>query len=177
MSFGLSKWDSQVADAIERASKSTILFAAASNYGGNGGRSFPATDSRVICVHASDGKGNDHGGMNPSTESFHDRWSTLGVAIKFIWNDKPICKSGTSYATPIAAGAVANALDFVNYLRDQGMLSVERCQYLRRYDGVRRLLWLMSEERDNFRYVAPWHLWDDDATEEYVYQKLLRNKG
>lgn len=81
MSFGLFKWDSQVNDTIQEAIHHAILFAAASNGGGNGHRTFPATHHGVLCIHASDGHGNDSGGMNPSTESFRESWTTLGVAI------------------------------------------------------------------------------------------------
>jgi hypothetical protein len=182
MSFGLSGWDGEVFDAIERATKSTILFAAASNGGGNGRRTFPATHSRVFCIHASDGKGNDYGGMNPSTEGYHDNWSTLGVAIKFHWDGQVMCKSGTSYATPIAAAAVANAFDYLDYLRERERLSDQKYRYLRCFEGVRDMLLLMSKERHGFRYVAPWFLWDcscdpTEESEDYVCQRLLKNTG
>ena len=184
MSFGLSEWDSQVNNAIQEATKHTVLFAAASNGGGNGRRTFPATHSGVFCIHASDGNGNDYGGMNPSTESFSDSWTTLGVTIPF--DDQSVCKSGTSYATPIAAGTIANVFDYLDCLREQGKLPDQKYCHLRSSDGVGRILWHMSKERQGFRYVAPWNLWDclcEDSEEnvgqsqEYVRLKLLKETG
>lgn len=184
MSFGLSGWDSAVNDAIQGATKTSVLFAAASNGGGNRGRTFPATHSGVFCIHASDGKGNDYGGMNPSTESFSDSWTTLGVAIPF--DDQSICKSGTSYAAPIAAGTIANVFDHLEHLRDQDKLPDQKYRHLRSSDGVSRILWHMSKERQGFRYVAPWNLWDClcegseeniRQSQEYVRLKLLKEIG
>jgi subtilisin family serine protease len=133
MSFGLSGWDGEVHDDIQDAIKTSVLFAAASNGGGNGERTFPATYSGVFCIHASDGKGNDCGGINPSTESFSDSWTTLGVAIPF--DDQSVCKSGTSYAAPIAAGTIANVFDHLKHLRDHDRLPSQKYCYLRSSGG------------------------------------------
>lgn len=181
MSFGLASWDNKVSAALRRASASSILFAAPSNWGGNRPRPFPANDSNVICVHASDGFGNDSGGMNPSTDGLHDKWTTLGVGLQFDWYGRPIYKSGASYATPIAVAMVVNALDFVNFLGAKGKLPPNRREYLLRHDGICRMLWLMSEERDGFRYVAPWKLWEgpwsEEKDEDYVCQRLATDRS
>lgn len=88
---------------IERAFRADkLLFAAASNKGGNSGRSRPAKNLGVICVHTCDGKGNK-GDMNPNPERKGFNFSTLGVAVESRWDGWFIYKSGTSFAIPIAA--------------------------------------------------------------------------
>jgi len=47
----------RVKDTVNHAAVAgKIMFAAASNCGGNGGRAYPARDPNVICIYASDGK-------------------------------------------------------------------------------------------------------------------------
>lgn len=181
MSFGLSQWDSQVNDIIQEATNHAILFAAASNRGGNGHRTFSAIHHGVLCIHAFDSNGNNFGGMNPSTESFRDSWTILGVAIPF--EDQSVCKLGTSYATPIAAGIIVNVFNHLDYLREQAKLLNQKYRHLRSLDRVRGILWHMFKKRHGFRYVAPWNFWDchcEDSEEnirqsqEHVRLKLFK---
>lgn len=109
-------------DAIRRVHfKNVLMFAAASNNGGNRGRAFPARQDEVICIHATDGYGNPSS-FNSSPMKDHDNFSTLGEDVESAWPvrlGKPtshgVCKTrkfGTSFATPIAAGIAAFLLQF-----------------------------------------------------------------
>jgi len=173
MSFGLqepssekdrAEWEliiERIRKAISNASnKHVLMFAAASNDGKNQPRTFPATmQQEVICIHAADGNGND-GGINPDAEDAFN-FTTLGIAIpspRFHGHDLAY-KSGTSFATPIAAGMAAVLLDFARrttYLKDDVKNG------LRTIRGTQEMFKLMSipdGTSGKYRYVAPWLLW------------------
>jgi hypothetical protein len=85
MSFGFESQNKDIDAAIDRAFKADkLMFAAASNEGGNKRRSRPARSPQVICMHACDGKGNK-GDMSPSPMSNRDNFTTLGVAVQSKW--------------------------------------------------------------------------------------------
>lgn len=165
MSFGYPSRPSDYS-LLERAvrnaqHKDVLMFAAASNDGGNGGRAFPARQDEVICIYATDGNGNPSG-FNPSPEEHRDNFSTLGEDIKSSWPirlGKPtsagICnirKSGTSFATPIAAGIAAFLL---LYVRQQ--LSQEEAEMIKHTAKMRAVLRLVAGPRlrNGFQYIAP----------------------
>ncbi|UKZ62537.1 uncharacterized protein TrAtP1_003782 [Trichoderma atroviride] len=160
MSFGFEKKNQAIEAAIGRASQADILmFAAASNEGGNKKtRSRPGLSQKVICIHACDGKGNK-GAMNPNPERDKYNFSALGVAVPSIWKKKLVYKSGTSFATPIAAAFAANILEFANF---KCKLGEEDKKLLYRQDGMQAVFRAMSIPRDNYNYLQPEYLWDDD---------------
>jgi Subtilase family len=140
-------------------SKNKILFAAAANAGDNTDRAFPASCEEVICVHASNGKGKD-GGISPSAKGREDNFMTLGIAVECDNLNDPKCpkkeyKSGTSYATPIAAAIAAQVLYVTECLMDVRKSSLE-C--LRTRKGMRKMFELMCEPTGSsgYRYLAPW---------------------
>jgi hypothetical protein len=170
MSFGLQPLTSsdeelrgvyrEIEDAISNAGDK-IFFSAAANHGGHAPRTFPATDRNVICIHASDGHGND-AGINPNPQEGDLNFMTLGSAVDF----GDVRRTGTSYATPIAAGIAAQTLYIADSLLRLTPIARRR---LRTGDGMRTMLSLMSEKRPIYRFVAPWQqLWkrnwqlDDD---------------
>ncbi|KAF2963179.1 hypothetical protein GQX73_g10399 [Xylaria multiplex] len=169
MSFGYYDQNDEIDSAIDRAFKANkLLFAAASNEGGNRGRSRPAKSLGVICVHACDGKGNK-GGMNPSPVKRDFNFSTLGVAIESRWKGQTVYKSGTSFATPVAAGIAANVLEFAGY---QCSLSPDNMDRLKRFDGMRAVLSEMCTERDGYDYLQPQNLWADGMSPEEVAKRI-----
>jgi hypothetical protein len=162
-----------IQDAIRTASNApVIMFAAASNNGKNEKRAFPARyDPWVICVHASDGKGND-GGINPPKESGAN-FMTLGTGLTLLerrWvgegrtrqaTYKTVYKSGTSFATPIAAGIAATVLDLagrVSAIKDRTRKKLKRCEVMK------KVLRLMSTPKhdygDGYCFLAPWNHWE-----------------
>jgi hypothetical protein len=179
MSFGLSESSvppetfKKIQKTIRDASHDSILlFAAASNCGGNGSRTYPANDSRVICAHAVDGSGNDNGGFNPPIEGYTDRFSTLGVAIECSWDGKSVYKSGTSYATPILAGIAANVLDYAAHAVSKGRLVQTTFDRIRERDGMAKIFHFMSRKIVDHYYVTPWGMWGEKATDDYICSKL-----
>ncbi|OPB42086.1 hypothetical protein A0O28_0032030 [Trichoderma guizhouense] len=156
MSFGFQTKSKDIDDAIERAFRADkLMFAAASNEGGNKPRSRPGRNKKVICIHACDGKGNK-GDMNPSPVRGYN-FTTLGVAVKSTWNKQVVYKSGTSFATPVAAAFAADILEFANFRCE---LSEEDRKLLYKRDGMLEVLRVISRERDKYDYIQPGHLWD-----------------
>lgn len=175
MSFGMSEDDDAIESAIGKAENDgVIIFAAASNYGGNANRAFPARMDKVLCIHASDGNGNK-GEVNPSPKRDCDNFSTLGVAIESIW-EHGVYLSGTSYSTPVAAGFAANVLQ---YIRHCPGLSTKDIKKASSRVGMKSILFAMSESRDQYNYVTPWRrMWHDGDTIDDVTLKIkeaLRN--
>lgn len=131
-----------------------IVFAAAGNEKLHGLRAFPARKEGVIAVHSTDGSG-EWVKLNPNPESKLN-FSTLGESIRIRWPDpsnpgelKDNYISGSSFATPIAAGIAANVLEFARHrsmpthvvYRPQGMMKILRAMSCRRgeYDVVHPL--------------------------------------
>ncbi|UKZ49883.1 hypothetical protein TrVGV298_004136 [Trichoderma virens] len=121
MSFGFPACDmydyQELEDALANAqAKRVLLFAAASNSGGRQGHAYPARDQNVIAIHATDTYGNPST-FSPTAIGHDDNFATVGQAIESAWpvdlcdktsNPQSLqCKSGTSFATPIAAGIAA----------------------------------------------------------------------
>ncbi|CAG2005085.1 unnamed protein product [Fusarium graminearum] len=160
MSFGLSEDNDAIENAIGKAENDgVIIFAAASNYGGNARRAFPARMDKVLCVHASDGNGNKSG-LDPSPKIDRENFSTLGVAIESIWEDD-VYLSGTSYSTPVAADFAANVLRYVQHCC--GLEEKYRKRAFSRV-GMKNILLAMSDFRDGYHYVTPWRkMWDGDV--------------
>ncbi|RYP46073.1 hypothetical protein DL768_007665 [Monosporascus sp. mg162] len=162
MSFGLGRTPDLELQSFIRdlVTKDKLIFAAASNGGGNEPRAFPANEAGVFCIHVSDGKGNKVG-INPAPVD-KDNFSTLGNAIDSKWDGKEVYINGSSFAAPIAAGIAANALEFIRHtLTGQG----DRPDYFYRYQGMRALFCCLSDGMDGYDYVKPWkrYLWDDET--------------
>lgn len=176
MSFGLPVQSDIIQGAILYAFlKSKILFAATANDGGSGGVAYPANDPLVIGVNSSDGKGNKSG-FSPSPRTNTDNYCTVGEAIESLWpNPKgqwvKVSKSGTSYATPIAAGMAASLLDYAKLKMKLGKSELER---LHCYKGMRAVFNLMKdvEKRDGYDFVAPWWLWKAGRPIEHVHNLI-----
>lgn len=166
MSFGFDDECEEIEDAIDDALEAgKLIIAAASNSGGVSGRTRPARQDGVICMHATDGLGNK-GGMNPSPLPKDHNFATLGVAVPLDWDGEKVWKSGTSFATPIAAGFVAGVLELVKYRC--GKLSRRQSKLLRRKQGMGAILKKMAEERDGYDFIYPDRLARDWSDEKAV---------
>lgn len=156
MSFGLGKTVDAVSTAVKQAfDRNKIIFAAAANNGGLWPRSYPATLPEVICVHATDGNGVP-AVFNPYPATGIDNFATIGVAIDSKWDGKDVTKSGTSFATPVAAGIAANVLHFARtYLTAES--DKKWLGWLHSYRGMRDMLsWMSHKDSRGFQNLRPW---------------------
>lgn len=160
MSFGFPRRVSSYDDleqAIRDAEHANILiFAAASNAGGNRKRAYPARDDKVICVHSCDGRGNPSD-FSPTSVQNQDNFSTLGEAVRSSWparflkedTEPMIYRSGTSFATPVAAATAAFLLLFARQ-----NLHPDEAKRLKRTAGMKAVFNLISESRKEYSYIA-----------------------
>lgn len=168
MSFGYPTNQKDDYEELEKAllyahSKHVLLFAAASNSGANLDRAYPARDPHVICVHSTDSNGN-RSEFSPTALTRDSNIATIGEAVISAWPvrlcnmktnpDCVQCKSGTSYATPIAVGIAAFLLQYVRlHLPD-------KADRLKRKEKMIDLLLKIAEKtqqsisRDDYNYVA-----------------------
>lgn len=183
MSFGLRGPVDGVRGAVAKAhGKGKIMFAAASNNGGNSGRAYPADDLDVICVHSTDGEGNKSG-FSPSPHEDALNFSILGEEVESSWpqgvdDHGEIVRqmSGTSVATPIVAGIAATVLAFArNFQGDDGGSARHKrlMKHLKSPRGMIAILKLMVEKkRDGYDYITPWWLFKLFRESERIYENI-----
>ncbi|KAK4195218.1 subtilisin-like protein [Triangularia verruculosa] len=172
MSFGFEDDHDPIDAAVDKAIQAgKLIIAAASNGGGLSRRTRPARSEDVICIHATDGKGNK-GGMNPSPLPKGDNFATLGVAVPCRWKGNDVPKSGTSFAVPIAAGFAACIMEFAKYRCN---LTDRKLKKLQRKQGMQLIFREMAELRDGYDFVHPVRLcrdWGDPRTEQQAVKAI-----
>ena len=159
MSFGFQEdiplLRKEIKEAVHRGK---IVFAAASNDGGNSPRAFPALQNGVICVHSADAYGN-RSKYNPNPKKRGDNFSILGEYINSCWPNSEEAggsrrMTGTSFAAPIA---VALAAFIVGYV-EQEIPGLRTPTELKSYDGIIALFQLignLNEKRNGYDWIAP----------------------
>jgi hypothetical protein len=166
----------ELGDAIGFAHASKVLlFAAASNVGAHAPRpAFPARMSKVFCIYSGDGMGTC-ARTCPTASNNRFNFLTLGEAVESSW-PRDLCqkhqaavlagtapigrgslnattltnrKSGTSFATPIAAGIAAFLL-----LYAAQTLPEERAKMLKDHDKMEDFLYHLSYRRDGYDVLS-----------------------
>jgi Subtilase family len=177
MSFGLERdHASMQKEILEAYSKNIIIFAAASNNGGNYDVTYPARKNEVICIYSTDGNGNTSH-CNPThlkNSGYH--FATLGVGVKSAWPKHLHEKSegerrmtGTSFATPIAAGIAACILEFAR------MHKIEDDLYkvLRSREGMQEVFAQhLVDKRGDLHYIHPWKLFANHRSDEEILLQI-----
>src|SRR5690554_3437454 len=165
MSFGIREYHEVMSTAISNAlNKRTLLFAAASNDGANLGRAFPAHYPSVFCIHSTDGNGNPSS-FNPTASETDVNFSLLGEHVSSHWpagingHDQTVnVMSGTSVATPIAAGLAASVLSFVRQQDQHVAIESERLgPWLKRDNSMEAVFKSMVRRRRGvgYDYITP----------------------
>lgn len=183
MSFGFHKYETKllpILTAIRAArDKGVVIFAAAGNDGGNKRVFWPAAlhdGGNLIRVNSSDGNGSPSG-FNPDPEVGR-KICTLGEGVPSCEPDpkdqsQMLYRSGTSFATPIAAAIAAIVLGFMDNVNPisesdnsedstefQGLK--ELSPRLRTAAGMERVLCELcvgnsGSKRSGFSYITPWY--------------------
>jgi len=181
LSLGLEKEDNSIQEAILKAvCQNIIIFSAASNGGGNNCVTYPARKDEVICVYATDGMGTAFTG-NPTTlkTSSYD-FAALGIAVNSSWpKSVPIPQSerlnttgsskrrmtGTSFATPIAAGVAACIIDFAY------MIGLPEVKLLKARQGMQKVMkgLMVDGKRSELDYLRPWAMFEDKSDEKIMH--------
>ncbi|KAF5530947.1 intracellular serine protease [Fusarium mexicanum] len=182
MSFGIREFDEELRNAIGYArEKNTLMFAAASNDGLNHGRAFPAKDSRVFCIHSSNGLGVPSG-FNPMAEEDDVNLCLLGEDVESYWPVSMNAQyqgirvmSGTSVATPIAAGIAASLLSFVRQQEQDSPTDNNRLgKSLKDFDTMKAVLKSTTQGRgrDDYDYILPDFLSNMGSSKEEIYFRI-----
>jgi len=175
--LGMARRYDSIDHALQIAwSLKKIVFAATSNAGSNRIPSYPASDSSVIAISATNGYGNA-APFNPSPLNNRDNFATLGVDIESRWQGETVYKSGTSFAAALAAGIAASFLEYARWKVE--LRSASDRAWICSTDGMRSMFRLMSKSISGdrgFRYVAPWFLFNErDRDDRRIQAVILYN--
>lgn len=107
--------------------------------------------------------------MNPNPLKKALNFSALGVAVESKWKGQTVFKSGTSFATPVAAGIAANVLEFAGC---RGHLSPGNMRRLKKFEGMGAVLEDMCTERDGYDYLQPQNLWAEGRSDDEVARDI-----
>jgi hypothetical protein len=192
--LGFENEDQEIRKAIrEAANRDKVILTAASNSGfidPTKRVSFPARMSgQVISIRSATGHG-DRAAASPRRSDGDDNFAILGEGIEAAWpaslNDGQLTRfvSGTSFATPVAAGVAALLMEFSMQkgVRGAPNLNGDLQHVLMQYRGIRKMFEYMSATQDNSvnvdcRVIYPWLLFDPveyDGTLSII-RKQLRN--
>ena len=186
LSFGFDEQVSIIRHAILAAERSdVVVLAAASNNGGNRALSWPARLPQVISIYATNGYGNSYE-RNPTYSRHDDNFAVLGSCVKGWWNSgENVVRSGTSIATPIAAGLASLTIHFLrqhvaSYAKRQECSDEELeewCQRISTYAGMRRIFRRMVDpdtgDRDGYCYIQPWLLFNKRISKETICEQII----
>ncbi len=163
MSFGFLDEELVISKAITKAildrDNAILLFAAAANFGAKEKEMFPARHDYVISVRGTNIEGTFQEFNPPPRRDGPAVYGTLGKVVPsagLCSHDEEVCKSGTSVATPIAAGIAAMLLGYAEFGCHKGKLQEYISRKLRTRDGMRAMFDYMSVYMGEKRfYICP----------------------
>jgi hypothetical protein len=152
LSFGFPGRLRRIQDEIQDALHAgKTFFAAASNDGGNAGRTFPGNQDGVLCIHSTDGLGNASL-FNPTALNNTDNFSVVGENINAAWPRGSPHElggtrrmTGTSFAVPVAVAVAALMIGFVSHKMPE---HVNWAIPLKTPAGIRAVFRSISERRN-----------------------------
>lgn len=161
ISFGFESvsFPDTIGEAVRRCLKEDILvFASASNDGGEGSRTHPARISSVICAHSATYNGR-RSEFNPGTQQTHN-FSFVGEHVRPLWglrsetatmNTGITYKSGTSYATPVAVCVAAFMIGYIEKKMPNYPWVIQPCSP----EGITQIFQMMAVKMDVYDWVSP----------------------
>ncbi|KAI0401306.1 hypothetical protein F4802DRAFT_619006 [Xylaria palmicola] len=133
-----------------------MIFASASNDGGEGSRTYPAKYPGVVCAHSATWRGSK-AERNPGLEKGLN-FSFVGEYVRPTWSSthssgdgRVAYRSGTSYAAPVA---VSVAAFMIGYIRKK-MPNVKWVIKPWSPEGILKIFELMSVKIDGYDWVSP----------------------
>lgn len=153
LSLGIHEMVPSLQAEVDDATRSGILvFAAASNDGGNAARAYPARHDGVFCIHSATSEGNK-ASFNPTPARHEDNFSVVGDAIGSSWpGNARKYLSGTSFATPVAVAVAAFMFGYVSRAMPEHSTFPVPALSPR---GMRRVFRLLKEPRDGYDWISP----------------------
>lgn len=133
-----------------------MVFASASNDGGEGSRTYPAKYSGVVCAHSATWQGSKANG-NPGLEGGRN-FSFVGEYVRPIWpvknpsNDNRMkYKSGTSYAAPVAVSVAAFMIGYIRKKKPGYAWVIKPWSP----EGILTIFRMMAVRIDGYDWVSP----------------------
>ncbi|KAJ5387336.1 hypothetical protein N7509_009877 [Penicillium cosmopolitanum] len=166
LSFGFNKTGTrdEVKEEVEEClNNNIVVFASASNDGGNRPRTYPGKYNRVLCIHSASGVG-DKSWFSPTPEepdTKQDNFSAVGDCVSSYWplNDPNVANvgskymSGTSFATPVAVSIAAFMLGYIQRKIPHYDWNIKP----RSPEGIQKIFRMMSKgnKRDGYDWISP----------------------
>ncbi|KAF7552213.1 hypothetical protein G7Z17_g4462 [Cylindrodendrum hubeiense] len=149
-----------ISKALHKTDQRILFFAAAANDGGNRAEMFPASSGQVLSIRGSDEFGWPQRFNPPPDYNAKTCFMTLGVDVPGASlstsedQGADVCQSGTSVATPIAAGIAAMLLGYARVYEEElhqmlGPHDEAKLSRLWRITGMSALFEKMAEEMAN----------------------------
>ncbi|KAI0418851.1 peptidase S8/S53 domain-containing protein [Xylaria grammica] len=133
-----------------------MIFASASNDGGEGSRTYPAKYPGVICAHSTTWRGSK-AERNPGLEEGRN-FSFVGEHVRPIWpaknpadDNRMKYKSGTSYAAPVAVSMAAFMIGYIQKKMPGYAWVIKPWSPV----GISRIFGMMAVEIDGYDWVSP----------------------
>lgn len=162
LSFGFPYREESIEQMLEKYDRGKIILAAASNDGSRRRMTYPASRPGVIAVNSATADGSIST-YNPLLNG-ENNLSILGEKVQSAWaHNTTKIMSGTSVATPIAAGIAALLIEIAikqnDTFGDQASKVLEKT--VKSYGGMSILLRSMSspeKKDDKYFNILPWEL-------------------